>query len=123
MQGDGDSSAQRFRHGGLFQRPAFALVQFPAVAQAEVDGRVPGDGGDPAGKFRAVAQQPEPAIAADEGLLRRLLRQRGVAEPAPGHGEHAPFMALDQFAVALGIAAAHRRHRCRILARMVHAFV
>ena len=36
------------------QCPAFALVQLTAMAQAEIDGDVAGDGSDPAGKLRAI---------------------------------------------------------------------
>ena len=109
----GSVSAAEFSAGGgvgNFQRPAFAFVEFAAVAQAEVDGSAAGDGVDPAGKFCAVAEQPQPPISADECLLRGFLRKRGIAKPAPRDGINAAFVALDEFAVALGIAAAHGGH-------------
>ena len=91
----------------MFQRPAFALVQFPAVAQAEVDSQPAGNGVDPAGKLGPVAQQPKPPIRADEHLLGDLLSKRRVAEPTPGNGINPAFMALDEFAIAFGITTAH----------------
>jgi hypothetical protein len=87
------------------------------VAQAEIDGDAAGDGVDPAGKFRAVAEQPQPPIRADERLLRGFFRERGVTEAAPRDGKHAAFVAFDEFAVAFGIAASHGGHGGFVLLR------
>ena len=76
-----------------------------------------GDGVDPAREFRAVAEQPEPPVGADESLLRGLLRQRGIAEPAPRDGKDAAFMPLDEFAVTFRIAAPDGGHGGFILLR------
>ena len=131
----GQRLAQRFRRaklgcfaggraggGGLFQGPAFAFVQFAPVAQPQIDGGMAGDGGDPRGKFRAVAEQPQTPVAADERLLRRLLGQRGIAEPAPRDGIHAPLVALDEFAVAFRVAAPHGGHGGFVLLRAAGHF-
>jgi hypothetical protein len=80
------------------------------VAQAQVNGQPAGDGAHPTGKFRAVAQQPQPAVSADERLLRHVLRERGVAKAAPGHGKDAAFVAFHEFAVAFRVAAPHGGH-------------
>ena len=71
---------------------------------------VAGDGGDPAGKFRAVPQQPQSAVTANKGFLRGFLGQRGIAEAAPGHGKDPAFMAFHELAITLGVAAPHGCH-------------
>jgi len=94
----------------IFQRPAFTQVEFAAVAPAKVDGEAAGNRVDPTGKFRAVTQQPQLPICADERFLRDVLRERGVTKPAPRNGIDAAFVAFDEFAVTLGITAAHGGH-------------
>ena len=101
----------------IFQCPAFALIEFPTMAQAGIDGDAAGDGVDPAGKFCAVAQQPQPPIRADERLLRGFLRKRGIAKAAPCDGKHSSFVAFDKFAVAFRIAASNGGHGGFVLLR------
>ena len=78
---------------GCSKRPAFAFVQLAPVAQPQIDCGMAGNGGDARGEFRAVAKQPQSPVAADESLLRCLLGQRSMAEPAPGNREHPPLVA------------------------------
>ncbi len=80
------------------------------MADAEVESDTAGDGGDPAGEFRAVAQQPQPPVTANERLLRGFFGERGVAQTAPGDGEDEPFMAFHQFTVSLQIAITNCGH-------------
>ena len=68
-------------------------------------------------ELRAIAEQPEPPVSADESLLRNLFRQRGIAEPTPRHGKDAPFMAFNEFAVTIRIAATDGSHSRFILLR------
>ena len=105
------------RDGRIFQCPAFALVEFTAMAEAGVDGDAADDCVDPAGKFRAVAEQPQPPIRADKCLLRGFLRQRGVAEATPCDGKYSTFVTFDEFAVAFRIAASNGGHGGFVLLR------
>jgi hypothetical protein len=68
---------------------------------------VAGDGADPGGEFRAVAEQRQAAVGADKGFLGSFFRQRGVAQAAPGDGIDAALVTLDQLAVARDVALAH----------------
>ena len=81
--------------------------------------RGPVQGDVPPGEFRAVTEQGQPSVGADERLLRGLFRQRGVTEAAPRDGIDAAFVALDQFAVTLGVAASHGGYRGFVLLRVL----
>ena len=77
------------------------------MTDAEIDRDVTGNGSNPCRELPAFPQQAEIPVPTDERLLRGILRQCGIAQPAPRHGVDPSFVALDQLAKALGIAMLH----------------
>ena len=87
----------------LFEFPALALVDFAAVADAEVDGDVLGDGGEPGAELFGVLEEGKGFVGLDERFLGCVLREGTVAEPAPGDTEDGGTVAFDQFTKGIRI--------------------
>jgi hypothetical protein len=58
-----------------------------------------------------LAQHVQPLETLDEGLLRGILGQRTIAQPAPGDGEHLVRVTFDQLAIALAVPLPDRGDR------------
>ena len=80
----------------------------------QVDGRIPRDGHNPRAKSLGLAQQVQPLEALDKGLLRGILGQRPIAQPAPRDGKDLVRVALDQLAIPVAVPLTDRGDRRRV---------